>query len=189
MREALTDTLICPAGQVLNRQSDRGDGACRYKAKGSVCRGCEQFGVCTTSKCGRAVMISVYEDQVLANRQRVRSEEFRPLMQIRRQRGEAPFGYFKMFGGLRRFAGRGLAYATKKTLIAAIGWNLLLLVKAVMRSGGLNSPVSLLIRLLSAAWTVISMLLTRIGTSWQTAPPSRAQFLYTPPEPGLSGGC
>jgi len=28
-------------------------------------------------------------------------------MQTRRQRGEAPFGYFKQFGGLKRFAGRG----------------------------------------------------------------------------------
>lgn len=48
----------------------------------------------------------------------------RPLMMIRRQRGEAPFGFFKQFGGLQRFAGRGLEYASKKTLIAAAGWNL-----------------------------------------------------------------
>ena len=49
--------------------------------------------------------------------------ELRPLLQIRRQRGEAPFGYFNHLGGLRRLAGRGLSDATKKTLIAAVGWN------------------------------------------------------------------
>jgi len=39
----------------------------------------------------------------------------RPLTQVRHQRGEA------LFGGLRRFAGRGLEYALKKKLIAALG--------------------------------------------------------------------
>jgi len=55
----------------------------------------------------------------------VHAPELRPLLQIRRQRGEGPFGYFKQFGGLRRLAGRGLSYAMKKMLIAAVGWNLL----------------------------------------------------------------
>jgi hypothetical protein len=66
-------------------------------------------------------------------------------MQIRRQRGEAPFSYFKMFGGLRRMAGRGLEYALKKALIAALGWNLLLLVKSLMRNG-VKGPVSGILR-------------------------------------------
>jgi hypothetical protein len=70
---------------------------------------------------------------IKANRERVHSEAARPLMQIRRQRGEAPFGFFKQFGGLRRFAGRGLDYAAKKTLIAAVGWNLLMVIKKLMR--------------------------------------------------------
>ena len=58
---------------------------------------------------------------------RVRDPELRPLLQIRRQRGEGPFGNFKQLGGRRRFAGRGLAYPQKKpygpygTLIAGAG--------------------------------------------------------------------
>lgn len=116
-----SDTLTCPAGQILTRLSKEDKMARHYKAKGSVCRSYPNFGICTRNRNGRAVSISVYEDVVRANRQRVHSEEARPLMQIRRQRGEAPFGYFKQFGGLRRFAGRGLAYAVKKTLIAALG--------------------------------------------------------------------
>ena len=73
-----------------------------------------------------------YEDYVLALRRQDMPDAARPLMQIRRQRGEAPFGYFKSFGGLHRMAGHGLVYAVKKALMAALGWNLLLLVKRLM---------------------------------------------------------
>jgi hypothetical protein len=52
-------------------------------------------------------------------------------MQIRRQRGEAPFGYFKQFGGMRRMSGHGLGFATRKALVAGLGWNLLVLVRAL----------------------------------------------------------
>jgi transposase len=141
------DQMICPAGQVLSRLSRKDSTSRYYGAKRKACLSCEHFNVCTKNKNGRNVSISMYEDLILANRERVHSEAARPLMQIRRQRGEAPFGYFKIFGGLRRFAGRGLDYAAKKTLIAAAGWNLLLLVKRVMLDKTLNAPVSSLIRL------------------------------------------
>jgi hypothetical protein len=105
-----------------------------YRAKGRVCEACPNFGRCTTSRHGRAVGISIYEQQVLSNRERVHSLDARPLMQIRRQRGESPFAYFKGYGGLRSLSGRGLMFATKKVLVAMAGWNLLLLVKAMMRA-------------------------------------------------------
>ena len=149
------DELICPAGQVLTRRSRKDSTSRYYGAKAKACQSCIHFGVCTESKNGRSVSVSMYEDLILANRERVHSECARPLMQIRRQRGEAPFGYFTMFGGLRRFAGRGLAYATKKTLIAAAGWNLLLLVKKVMRDKTLNAPISSLIRLVLGLWNCL----------------------------------
>lgn len=142
------DELICPAGQVLSRLSRKDSTSRYYGAKPKACRSCAHFGVCTKNKNGRNVSISIHEDLILANRERVHSEAARPLMQIRRQRGEAPFGYFKMFGGLCRFAGRGLDYATKKTLIAGAGWNLLLLVNRVIRQKALNVPVSISIGLI-----------------------------------------
>ena len=150
------DILVCPAGQVLSRLSKKEMGSRHYKAQGSVCQRCVHFGVCTTNKRGRAVSISAYENLVLANRERVHSEAARPLMQIRRQRGEAPFGYFKQFGGLRRFAGRGLAYAAKKTLIAALGWNLLIVVKKLMREKAADRPLS---SLLGAAFDLYNRLM------------------------------
>jgi transposase len=119
------DLFVCPTGVLLRRRQMPEGAAPQYQARGRDCRQCPHFGVCTKSKTGRSVSVPVHEALIAANRERVRSPEFRPLLQIRRQRGEAPFGYFKHFGGLCRFAGRGLAYATKKTLMAAVGWNLL----------------------------------------------------------------
>lgn len=126
--EAETDRYTCPAGQTLTRQTSCQETP-RYQARGAVCRACPHFGVCTTSKTGRRLTISPDEEIIQQNRARVHHPDARPLMMIRRQRGEAPFGYWKQFGGVRRLMGRGLAYATKKALIAGIGWNLLRLLK------------------------------------------------------------
>jgi hypothetical protein len=123
--DAERDLFVCPAGRLLRRRQGPEGAARQYQARGSDCRECPYFGKCTQSKTGRSLSVPVQEALIQANRERVRSEEARPLLMIRRQRGEAPFGYFKQFGGLRRFAGRGLDYAQKKTLIAAAGWNLL----------------------------------------------------------------
>src|SRR5207253_11343271 len=86
-------------------------------------RACPHFGVCTKCNTGRSLSIPLHEELIAANRERVHLPELRPLPQVRGQRGEAPFGYFNHLGGLRRLAGRGLSDATKKTLIAAVGWN------------------------------------------------------------------
>jgi len=175
------DRLICPEGQVLSRLSKKDDSSRHYKASGGVCMSCPHFGVCTTNRRGRAVSVSAYEKLVLANRERVHSEAARPLMQIRRQRGEAPFGYFKMFGGLRRFAGRGLGYAMKKTVIAAAGWNLLLLIKKVMRQKLATPTISGLIRLVLGFWSCLRWLWESIVCSGNGQPEFSAKRL----DPGL----
>jgi transposase len=129
-----TDTLACPGGKRLRRlPAPEGARQREYRAKGSECRACPHFGTCTKSRKGRAVSIPVREDLIRENRERGRSGLGRPLARIRRQRGEAPFGHFKRHGGLRRFQGRGLDYANKKTLIAAAGWNLLRLMSEETR--------------------------------------------------------
>jgi transposase len=122
--DAQRDLFVCPTGVLLRRRQLPEGAARQYQARGRDCRGCLHFGVCTKSKTGRNVSVPLHEELITANRERVRAPEWRPLLQIRRQRGEGPFAYFKQFGGLRRLAGRGLSYATKKTLIAAVGWNL-----------------------------------------------------------------
>src|SRR5207244_3604201 len=108
--DAEQDELVCPAGAVLRRRPTPAGSA----ARGRECRACPHFGVCTKSQSGRHLSVPLHEELIAANRERVHTPELRPLLQIRRQRGEGPFGYFKQFGGLRRLAGRGLSYATKK---------------------------------------------------------------------------
>jgi len=150
------DSLTCPMGHELTRlpKSDRTHR--HYKAKGRACKACPHFGECTKSERGRAVSVSKYEDLIRANRERVRSEEMRPLMQIRRQRGEAPFGYFKQFGGMRRMSGHGLGFTTKKSLVAGLGWNLLVLMK-VLSLDPSNSEC--ILRLIRAILSLLKALL------------------------------
>ena len=72
--DAEHDWLVCPEGQTLLRLANSDRTHRHYKAKGSMCKACQHFGVCTKSKTGRAVSISVYEEVIRANRERVRSE-------------------------------------------------------------------------------------------------------------------
>lgn len=126
-----TDRYTCPAGQVLTRRMSRQDTKL-YQARGATCRACPHFGICTKSKTGRGLSISHDDALIQQNRARVHHPDARPIMMIRRQRGEAPFGYFKQFGGLGRLTGHGLTFATKKALIAGIGWNLRKLLKVAL---------------------------------------------------------
>lgn len=190
------EMLLCPAGQALTRRSRRDERARHYRAKGSICRACPNFGVCTTDRRGRVVRVSVHEGLVGANRERVHAEEARPLVQIRRQRGEAPFGYFKQFGGLRRLAGRGLEYATKKVLIAALGWNLLLLVKALMgggpSTGAIIGFVGLIVALLANLGTLCWLLQAGNGKTIGEERRVLSTLPFLPKiaqNPPLSGGC
>jgi len=163
------DWVICPEGQILYRQCKRDSSSRHYKAKGRACKGCPNFGVCTRNPRGRAVSISVHEEEVKANRERVRGEGTRPLMQIRRQRGEAPFGHFKSFGGMRRMSGRGLSFANKKALMAAAGWNLLILMGALTRTASLG-VIRALIYFTEA---LLKGLRGLLRASWPQGPPKQ----------------
>jgi transposase len=160
-----TDTFRCPAGEILRRMARDERGAARYQARGAACQACPYFGVCTKSRQGRRLKVPVHVAAIIANRERVYTEEYRPLLQIRRQRGEAPFAYFKGYGGLRRLAGRGLAYAQKKVVIAAAGWNVLRL-------------LAVLGRLLAAPWLLAATMVAHCAST-------AAQNKNRAPRPGL----
>jgi transposase len=188
------DLFVCPAGVLLRRRQMPAGAARQYQARGSDCRACPHFGVCTKSKTGRGVSVPLHDELIRANRERVRSPELRPLLQIRRQRGEAPFGYFKQFGGLRRFAGRGLEYATKKTLMAAVGWNLLRLLS--YRAANPAAPLRMLLAAMGALRVRLRAVSGRFwGGEWAgrrgvpprmvAAPVARYRRQMAP----LSGGC
>lgn len=150
-----TDSYTCPAGQRLTRRTSRED-ARLYQARGATCRACPHFGVCTKSKAGRGLSISHDDNIIQQNRARVHHPDARPIMMIRRQRGEAPFGYFKQFGGVARLTGRGLTFARKKALIAGIGWNLRRLMTVAMLHSASYSVLIGPILVLLTFWKTIS---------------------------------
>jgi hypothetical protein len=148
------DSYTCPAGATLTRRTSRQDTRL-YQARGAVCRACPHFGVCTKSNTGRGLSISHDDEIIQQNRARVHHPDARPILMIRRQRGEAPFGYFKQFGGLRRLTGHGLTFATKKALIAGIGWNLLRMLKVAMAEWPYFAVLCGLCWLLLSLWKAI----------------------------------
>jgi transposase len=191
--DAASDSLVCPAGETLRRSPRVEEGRRYYKGKGSVCSVCPHFGVCTKSKGGRTVVVSDYEKEIAANRQRVRNAEARPLMQIRRQRGEAPFGYFKGYGAMRRMSGRGLSFAVKKTIMAMVGWNLLLVISAATRAA---SSATVLLHLATAIWRRIREAIEQWPLSlatrhWRNQSPFEMRLLLNNIEQKapLSGAC
>jgi transposase len=190
------DVFVCPAGILLRRRQLPEGAARQYQARGRDCRQCPHFGVCTRSKTGRSVSVPVHEELISANRERVRAPEWRPLLQIRRQRGEAPFGHFKRFGGLRRLAGRGLDYASKKTLMAAVGWNLLRLLSH-QAANRVATPLALRLAAGIGAmrghfWRLHGCLrrVERAGRRWRTPRPALAALArYLDQRAPLSGVC
>jgi transposase len=197
--DAASDTFICPVGMLLRRRKGEERVSRQYQARGRQCRACPHFGVCTTSKTGRSLSVPVHEELIQANRERAHDPELRPLLQIRRQRGEGPFGYFKHFGGLRRFAGRGLAYASKKTLIAAAGWNLLCLLRKVAETEAAMPLVSALVVCLTALtrlWAQLCRLRRPIRgrpvdlrLGWRDRPAAALRALRPPQIAPLSARC
>ena len=76
--EAERDLFVCPVGVVLRRRQLPEGVARQYQARGSDCRGCPHFGVCTKSKTGRSLSVPVHEDLIQENRGRGRDPELRP---------------------------------------------------------------------------------------------------------------
>jgi transposase len=153
---AVADTYTCPAGKLLTRRADRA-GRQQYRIVGTtVCRQCVHFGRCTRAAKGRRLLIHPQAEALAANRERVHRPEVRPLLTARRTRGEAPFAYFKQFGGLRRIAGRGVIYTLKKALIAGMGWNMLRLLKVGAAFSPSFAAFAALWHLLLALWEAIS---------------------------------
>ena len=72
------DQFTCPAGHILSKRARKDTESRVYQAKGSACRKCPHFGVCTESKTGRSLSIPAHDDLIQANRARVHSDEARP---------------------------------------------------------------------------------------------------------------
>jgi transposase len=186
--DADTDSYTCPAGQVLTRRTSRQDTQL-YQARGATCRACPHFGVCTKSKTGRGLSINPDDAIIQENRARVHHPDARPIMMIRRQRGEAPFGYWKQFGGLRRLTGHGLAFATKKALLAGIAWNLRRLLTVAIADLSRFAAILGLIQRLLSYWTALGEALSEIIDREQQKSMNRPTVGWATKKWPLSAGC
>lgn len=102
------DSYICPEGHELTyRYTDRAGKQKVYRIKNSICKGCCNFGKCTSSKDGRSVRRLLKEEireQLEAQYERPESQA---VYKLRMQKVELPFGHIKRNLGVGSFLLRG----------------------------------------------------------------------------------
>lgn len=118
--DAATDTLRCPAGEVLTRkQQDRKERRTIYAAAENACGACPLKPRCTT---GRQRHVQRHWDDDILQHMNARATP--ELMRLRRCTVERPFAELKdrLFG--RRFLLRGLAGAACEMALGVMAFNL-----------------------------------------------------------------
>ena len=128
------DRYTCPEGAELTLRRVRRRGSHPlvriYGARGSVCRACPAWGVCTRSKLGRRIEVSAHGAVLQAHRRWMETEEARSALRRRKQIVEPVFGILKEQQGARRFLLRGLAGVRSEWSLLAVAFNLRTLWKA-----------------------------------------------------------
>lgn len=103
------DCFICPAGKVLKyRNTEVKKRRKIYRVKRSVCRQCQHFGVCTTSKIGRKVTRLLKEDLRQKLKRQYEQPDSQEIYKLRKQKVELPFGHMKHNLNVSGFLLRGL---------------------------------------------------------------------------------
>jgi len=107
---AQNDCYICPHGYVLPYSY-----FCKEKQHrvyqiqdGSLCQGCQHFGVCTRSKYGRRIRRLLNEEVKLKLEEQYRKEESQVIYKLRKEKVELTFGHIKRNLGVNAFLMRGL---------------------------------------------------------------------------------
>lgn len=116
-----TDTLQCPAGQVLSRlRMNRQKRRVEYKAPPGVCDGCTLKPQCTTA--ARRVVGRHFDEEVL---ERMHARATPEAMRLRRSTVELPFAALKYrIFGLPRFLLRGITGARTEMALGVMAYNL-----------------------------------------------------------------
>jgi transposase len=126
---AQSDTFTCPAGQTLRhiglkRRPGR-DPARLYGGIAASCRGCDAFGVCTTStQHGRTLSLHPQEAVVQAHRAWLATEAAQAALAQRKTLIEPAFGILKEVQRLPRFLLRGVTNVTAEWQLLAASFNL-----------------------------------------------------------------
>lgn len=128
------DTYRCPAGSLLARCQTRSDGSRSYRSRASDCAACPHRAACLAGGRRRTIRRGPHEESRERTLARGATAEGRAALRRRRQIVEPPFGHLKCHGGLALINCRGTVKALVKVVLAAVGWNLLKLVKAHRRT-------------------------------------------------------
>jgi hypothetical protein len=120
-----TNTYTCPAGSTLRRVSYNAVAQAKlYQADRAVCTACQLRASCTTSKDGRIVSRSIYEEYLERVRAYHKTAAYEKAYKKRKVWVEPLFGEAQQWHGLRRFRPRGLQKVNCEGLVIAAGQNL-----------------------------------------------------------------
>jgi transposase len=135
-----TDSYQCPAGEVLTYWKRTKKKKRRYYHidNPDVCRNCQYYGICTTSKRGRQVVRYELKERL----ERCYEEpESQMIYARRKQRVEHPFGHLKHNLGMRNFLLRGISGVRAEASIGATCFNIARLITIL---GGAREVISTL---------------------------------------------
>ena len=109
--DAEKNQYLCPVGNILRYSHfSKKKGHYLYRMqKALLCRECAHWGVCTTSKRGRAIIRLKEEELREKLVARYASEEGQAIYKKRKEKAEPPFGHVKRNLGAGAFLLRGLA--------------------------------------------------------------------------------
>ena len=136
------DCYVCPQGHCLtfrryqNKEKTKRD----YRIqKPALCRTCENFGLCTSSKQGRTIVRNVKEEL----KEKIEARYYRPegqeIYKRRKTRVEHPFGYMKKNISFGQFSLRGRLGAQAEASMVAICFNLTRMINAL---GGVQNMIA-----------------------------------------------
>ena len=128
--DAKLDIYVCPAGKALHLDRPHStERSLRYRARAKDCNPCPLKAKCTTSKQGRTLCRSVYEDYLDRVRAYHTTEAYKKAYRKRCVWVEPLFAEAKDWHGLRRFRLRELWRVNCEALRIAAGQNLKRLLK------------------------------------------------------------
>ncbi|MFB0552214.1 MAG: IS1182 family transposase [Phycisphaerae bacterium] len=120
-----SDSYICPAGHILRCRSTDVDRRRKvYQIKGSVCKQCRHFGVCTKSRIGRKVTRLLKEELKEKLHSQYEQPDSQDIYALRKQKVELPFGHIKYNLKADTFLLRGLEGVKAETSILASCFNI-----------------------------------------------------------------
>ena len=136
------DCYMCPQGHCLTfrRYQNKEKIKREYRIqKPALCRGCKNFGPCTSSKQGRTIVRHIHEELKEKIEARYYKPEGQEIYKRRKTRVEHPFGYMKKNISFGQFLLRGRLGAQAEASMVAICFNL---TRMITKLGGVQELIA-----------------------------------------------